>query len=248
MRLFGPWLLLLIHCKVFGFDLKPTSPPIPPKPESSEPTKKLTFSENFHLSFQYNSGTFNLNLADPNSLDIEPQSGLYEDGKPVSGIFSGGGLREFRTSLSLLWPFKSQLYSTGIGLSNLELGSPGPHMTKGSSSTSLHINAFTTEFAVLKKIPDFGYTVGSINFDTLIDGRLRSQYLIRSDGSTATIENSLESGYKIGIKGEYHLNFSAGLSIGINGGLQYGVLKVKNYMGKSSLFGFSYGMNLLLLI
>ena len=48
---------------------------------------ELSFDENFHLSIAYNSGSFNLNLADPSALVTEPQAGIYEDNKPASGIF-----------------------------------------------------------------------------------------------------------------------------------------------------------------
>ena len=150
--------------------------------------------------------------------------------------------------MSMLWPYRRQLFSAGFGLSNMELGSPGPNMSKGVSSTSFHINSLVGEFAVLKRINRFGYTKGTISLDAMIDGRLRTQYRIRTDGSTATIENSLSNGYKLGIGGEYHFNLMAGLSIGINAGLQYGILQIKNYSGKSSLFGLNYGMSLLLRI
>ncbi|SMF32729.1 hypothetical protein [Pseudobacteriovorax antillogorgiicola] len=219
-----------------------------PSQETPPPRGTLTFAENFHVFLVYNNGSLNLDLGDPDSLPETPQSGLYSDNAPASGSFFDGSVREFRSVLALLFSRRQQLFHVGIGLSNMELGKPGPDLTKGRAKTNLHINSLSTEIAVLKKIPKFGYTKGTVILDTMIDGRIRTQYDTTADGATAIVDSQLKSGFKLAIGGEYHINITEGLSLGVNAGIQYGIMSFDNRKKTSSLYGLSYGLACLLRI
>lgn len=217
-------------------------------PQSLTPPQGLTLGENFHLRFAYTTGSVNLNLADPSNLNEKPQAGIYDDDRPVSGIFSGGGVREFRTTLAMLVPIRGQLFSFGAGLVNSQIGDPGAEMSKGPSRASLHINALALEASVMNKVSKFGYTKAGIAIDNMLDGELERRYLLRNDGTYRTITSPLESGIRMGFTGEYIVNASAGFSVGFGFGLEYGTFTFKNTEGTTSLYGINYGMSLVLRI
>ena len=241
-------LLFLSSFALSAFGANLQKPQTQDKGNSYSKEGKLTFSEKFHVFMVYNNGSLNLDLGAPKTLPETPQSGLYSDNSPASGSFSGGSMREFRSVLALLFTRRKQLFHAGIGLSNTELGKPGPDLTKGLASTSLHINSLSTEISVLRKIPRFGYTKGTLVLDTMIDGRIRTEYDTNADGSTAIIDSKLKSGFKLSITGEYHINITEGLSIGMNTGIQYGVITFDNRKNTSSLYGLTYGLAILLRI
>ena len=217
-------------------------------PADSLAPPALSLGENFHLRFGYLTGNLNLNLANPNSLAETPQAGIYDDDRPISGIFSGGGVREFRTTLSFLVPLSGQLISIGAGLFNSQIGNPGKEMRKGPSRANLHLNGIALEASVMKKASRFGYTRATVSMDSMLDGELERRYLLRSDGAYRTVTSPLKSGLRMTVTGEYILNASAGFSIGLGFGLEYGTFQFDDTDSSSSLYGINYGMSVVLRI
>lgn len=215
--------------------------PSPPKPQ-------LHLGENFHFSFGFKTGSLNLNLSDPESLPETPQAGIYDDERPISGIFTGGSIREFRTVLTAVWQYRGQLISAGGGIFNLQVGNPGEDATKGQSRASMHLNGITSEISVLRKFSGYGYTKGTLHIDGFVDGELQRRYLIRSDGTLISSPASLGSGYRLSISGEYLFNTSMGFSVGATLGLEYGLLQFEKTNGATSIYGITYGLSAVLRI
>ena len=240
----------LVASPVYSSTLQRPTIAVSSKESSSQSIKNqsLTFGENFHFSIAYNLSSLTLDLSEPSSLPVTPQSGLYPDQAPASGTFAGGDAHEIRSILGLLFSKSQQLFHIGLGLSHFEIGRSGAQLKKGSSSANLHMNALTTELAIIRKLPRIGYVKGVVALDTMIDGRLRNTYDTASGGSSAILDQRLTSGFRMTIGGEYHFNITSALSVGLQASLFYGTMSFEERSQQSSLYGISYGLLSLLRI
>lgn len=211
-------------------------------------------NERFHISLQYGTGSLDLEVDGQRTLEQEPTSGIYEDNAPVNGSYTGGRLFYNRTSLSYLFQRGGRTYFLGLGLENLELGKSGSPLTKsGGTEASFQLNSLITEFGAIRNFSSLSHAKASISVDTVLDGKLRSRYMVRAAstsgaGRYAVIEDHVASGFRLGIQGGYYINMSPGLSTGVTVNAQYGILNFRERQESSAIFGYELGLCFLLKI
>jgi hypothetical protein len=216
--------------------------------------RSAQLSDRFHLNLAYGIGQLEIEVDGDRSLPATPVPGTYEDNQPVSGSFHGGSCRYQRTTLAYLFPFRRQVLFAGMGLENLTLGEGSSPLTKsGGTAAEFQLNALALEFGAVRKLNPFSLVKGMVAYDHFLDGKLRSRYLVRSASSStaarhAVVEDDITGGGRILLAGTYYFNLTPGLSTGLQVNLQYGLLKFKQRSETSALFGYTFGLHLLLRI
>ncbi len=211
-------------------------------------------NERFHISLQYGTGSLDLEIDGQRALEQEPASGIYEDNAPVNGSYTGGRLFYNRSSLSYLFSRGGRTYFVGLGLENLELGKAGSPLVKnGGTEASFQLNSLITEFGAIRNFSSLSHAKASISIDTVLDGKLRSRYLLRSASQSssaryAVIEDHVASGFRLGIQGGYFVNMTPGLSTGLTVNAQYGILNFRERQKPSAIFGYELGLSFILKI
>ena len=105
----------------------------------------------------------------------------------------------------------------------------------------------------MRRLSAFTQASGSIAVDHFLAGKLRSRYLTRSAEQTggpkyAVIEDQLASGNRLSFNGDYSVHLSPGLSLGLRLSAQYGSFKLSQRTQRSAIFGYTFGVKLLLRI
>ena len=213
-----------------------------------------TLSQVFQLSINYGTGSLTLEANGDRSLTKVASPTAYEDGQPVSGTYSNGSVKQLRTVASTLLPFRGRSFIFGIGLEDLDIGVSGNQLSKsGGTEGSFHMNSLILEAGALRNFNRWGQAMVTISYDHILGGKLRSRYItktIRSDAAQnyAIINDSVASGGRMSITGNYQINLLPGFSFGLFTSAQYGALSFIDRNQQSYIYGYTTGLSLMLKI
>lgn len=208
----------------------------------------------FQLSINYGSGTLNLEANGDRTLSKVPSPSAYEDGQAVTGTYSNGSVKQLRTVASTLLPFRGRSFILGIGLEDLDVGVAGSQLSKtGGTEGSFHMNSFIFEAGALRNFNRWGQALVTLSYDYALGGKLRSRYIIKSTASDAppsyaVINDSLASGSRLSITGDYQFSLLPGFSFGLFTSAQYGVLSFVERDQRSYIYGYTTGLSIMLKI
>ena len=155
---------------------------------------------------------------------------------------------------STLIPFQGRSFLLGIGLEDLDVGVTGSSLSKaGGTEGSFHMNSLILEAGALRNFSRWGQALVTVSYDHALGGKLRSRYVtksIRADAAQnyAIINDSLASGGRMSITGNYQFNLLSGFSFGLFTSAQYGTIFFADRSQKSFIYGYTTGLSLMLKI
>ncbi len=208
----------------------------------------------FQLSINYGMGSLTLEANGDRTLTKAASPTAYEDGLPVSGTYANGSVKQLRTVASMLLPFRGRSFVLGIGLEDLDVGVSGSTLSKaGGTEGSFHMNSLILEAGALRNFSRWGQALVTMSYDHALGGKLRSRYITKSIRSDATqnyaiVNDSLASGGRLSITGNYQFNLLPGFSFGIFTSAQYGALVFVDRNQRSFIYGYTTGLSLMLKI
>jgi hypothetical protein len=208
----------------------------------------------FQLSINYGMGSLTLEANGTRTLNKAASPSAYEDGQPVSGTYANGSVKQLRTVASTLLPFRGRSFVLGIGLEDLDVGVTGSSLSKaGGTEGSFHMNSLIFEAGAQRNFSRWGQALVTISYDHALGGKLRSRYITKSIRSDATqnyaiINDSLASGGRLSITGNYQFNLLPGFSFGLFTSAQYGALVFVDRNQRSFIYGYTTGLSLMLKI
>ncbi|WP_141735737.1 hypothetical protein [Oligoflexus tunisiensis] len=208
----------------------------------------------FQLSINYGMGSLTLEANGERTLPKAASPVTYEDGQPVSGTYANGSVKQLRTVASMLLPFRGRSFVLGIGLEDLDVGVAGSSLSKaGGTEGSFHMNSLILEAGALRNFNRWGQALVTMSYDHALGGKLRSRYItksIRSDAAQnyAIVNDSLVSGGRLSITGNYQFNLLPGFSFGIFTSAQYGSIAFVDRNQRSFIYGYTTGLSLMLKI
>jgi hypothetical protein len=208
----------------------------------------------FQLSINYGMGSLTLEANGDRTLTKAASPTAYEDGLPVSGTYANGSVKQLRTVASVLLPFRGRSFVLGIGLEDLDVGVSGSSLSKaGGTEGSFHMNSLILEAGALRNFSRWGQALVTMSYDHALGGKLRSRYITKSIRSDATqnyaiVNDSLASGGRLSITGNYQFNLLPGFSFGIFTSAQYGALVFVDRNQRSFIYGYTTGLSLMLKI
>jgi hypothetical protein len=176
----------------------------------------------------------------------------YEDGQPLSVTYANGSEKQLRTVASKLLPFRRHSFVLDIGLEDLDVGVSGSSLSKaGGTKGSFHMNSLILEAGALRNFSRWGYALVTMSYDHALGGKLRSHYITKSIRSDATqnyaiVNDSLASGGRLSITGNYQFNLLPGFSFGIFTSAQYGAPAFEDRNQRSYIYGYTIGLSLIL--
>jgi hypothetical protein len=224
----------------------------------SKETPADTTGENqtqvFQLSINYGMGSLTLEANGDRTLTKAASPTAYEDGQPVSGTYANGSVKQLRTVASTLLPFRGRSFVLGIGLEDLDVGVSGSSLSKaGGTEGSFHMNSLILEAGAQRNFSRWGQALVTMSYDHALGGKLRSRYITKSIRSDATqnyaiVNDSLASGGRLSITGNYQFNLLPGFSFGIFTSAQYGALAFVDRNQRSYIYGYTTGLSLMLKI
>jgi hypothetical protein len=208
----------------------------------------------FQLSINYGMGSLTLEANGNRTLTKAASPTAYEDGQPVSGTYANGSVKQLRTVASTLIPYRGRSFVLGIGLEDLDVGVSGSTLSKaGGTEGSFHMNSLILEAGALRNFNRWGQASVTMSYDHALGGKLRSRYITKSIRSDATqnyaiVNDSLASGGRLSITGNYQFNLLPGFSFGIFTSAQYGALVFVDRSQRSFIYGYTTGLSLMLKI
>lgn len=207
----------------------------------------------FQLSINYGTGSLTLEANGLRTLPKVASPTAYEDGLPVSGTYSNGSVKQLRTIASMLLPYRGRSFVLGIGLEDLDVGVSGSSLSKaGGTEGSFHMNSLILEAGALRNFNRWGQALVTISYDHALGGKLKSRYItksVRSDSlNYAILNDSLASGGRMSITGNYQFNLLPGFSFGLFTSAQYGALNFVDRNQRSYIYGYTTGLSLMLKI
>ncbi len=208
----------------------------------------------FQLSINYGTGSLNLEANGDRTLTKLPSTTAYEDGEAVSGTYSNGSVKQLRTVASTLIPFRGRSFVLGIGLEDLDVGVNGSQLSKsGGTEGSFHMNSLILEVGALRNFNRWGQALVTMSYDHALGGKLKSRYVTKSNradapNSYAIVNDSLASGARLSITGNYQFNLLPGFSFGLFTSAQYGSLSFVDRNQRSYIYGYTTGLSLMLKI
>ncbi len=208
----------------------------------------------FQLSINYGMGSLTLEANGDRTLTKAASPTAYEDGLPVSGTYANGSVKQRRTVASMLLPFRGRSFVLGIGLEDLDVGVSGSTLSKaGGTEGSFHMNSLILEAGALRNFSRWGQALVTMSYDHALGGKLRSRYITKSIRSDATqnyaiVNDSIASGGRLSITGNYQFNLLPGFSFGIFTSAQYGALAFVDRNQRSYIYGYTTGLSLMLTI